>query len=106
MSVAALEHLEACQQGLIAALDGHDVEALEASIVRLSEAVSVAKAAGAWRDRPEVVQHARRITALSEAARVRVNFLTDLTQRRLEQLATARGQAPAAVYSRNGRQIA
>lgn len=106
MSLAALEHLEACQQGLIAALDGHDVEMLEASIVRLSEAVTVAKAAGAWRDRPEVVQHAKRITALSEAARIRVNFLTDLTQRRLDNLAAARGNVPASVYSRRGRQLA
>jgi hypothetical protein len=106
MSVATLEHLEACQKGLIAALDGHDVEELEASIVRLSAAVQVARAAGAWRDRAEVVQHARRITGLAEAARVRVNFLTDLTQRRLDRLTEARGLPPAAVYSRSGRQLA
>ncbi len=106
MSLAALEHLEACQEGLIVALDGYDVEALEVSIARLSDAVQVARAAGAWRDRPDVVQHARRITGLAEAARIRVNFLTDLTQRRLDQLHAARGVSPTAVYSRGGRQMA
>lgn len=104
--MAALEHLEACQEGLIAALDGHDVEALEASIIRLGEAVQVARAQGAWRDRPDVVQHAKRIAALAEAARVRVNFLTDMTQRRLDQLNGVRGRVPAAVYNRSGRQYA
>lgn len=106
MSLAALEHLESCQEGLISALDGYDVEALEASIARLSDAVSVARAAGAWRDRPDVVQHAQRIYGLAEAARIRVNFLTDLTQRRLDNLSTARGRTPNALYSRRGRQIA
>lgn len=106
MSVTALEHLQACQEGLIAALDGHDVEALEASLTQLSQAVDVARAAGAWRDQPDIVQHAKRIHGLAEAARIRVNFLTDLTQRRLDQLAVVRGRAPLAVYSRQGRQIA
>lgn len=106
MSVTALEHLQACQEGLIAALDGHDVEALETSLTRLSQAVTVARSAGAWHDQPDVIQHAKRIQGLAEAARIRVNFLTDLTQRRLDQLSVARGRAPLAVYSRSGRQIA
>lgn len=106
MSLASLEHLEACQEGLIAALDGHDVEALEASIVRLSEAVMVARAQGAWRDKPDVVGHAQRIFRLAEAARIRVNFLTDVTQRRIDQLSQARGRPRISLYSRSGKQLA
>ena len=46
------------------------------------------------------------IAETGKAARVRVNFLTDLTQRRLDNLSSARGRTPAAVYSRRGRQLA
>lgn len=105
MSVVALDRLEACQQGLIAALDGDDIDALESSITRLSHAIGDVRAAGAWHDQPDVVQRASRIAVLAEAARVRVNFLTDRTQRRLDQLAMLRGRG-APTYTPRPRQIA
>jgi hypothetical protein len=102
MGVATLDHLEDCQKRLISALDGNDIDALETSIVSLHDAVQQVRAAGAWRDVPEVVERAKRIAALSEAAQIRVNFLTDFTSRRLQQLAAARGQVSASTYGRNG----
>jgi hypothetical protein len=106
MSLAALDHLESCQRGLIAALDGNDIDGLEASIVRMGEAVQRAKAAGAWRHDAETIARAGRISALSEAALVRVNFLTDFTRRRLDQLAAARGTPAAHTYGRRSPRIA
>lgn len=104
MSTRSLERLEDCQQGLIAALDGNDLEALEQSIAGLGEAIAIVRHEGAWHDQPDVVQRASRISVLAEAARVRVNFLTDMTQRRLDQISTLRGQGPA-TYSPRTRQL-
>lgn len=106
MSLAALERLEDCQRHLIAALDGHDVERLETSVLDLHDAVGHARAAGAWQNTPDILARARRIVALADAARVRVNFLTDITQRRIDGLVVARGGVPASTYSRRGRTIA
>jgi hypothetical protein len=106
MSLAALDHLEACHQALIRALDGPDIEAVETSVEDLRHAVNEVRSRGSWRDTADVKQRAVKITALAEAARVRVNFLTDLTQHRIESLAAARGRLTVVPYGRDGRQPA
>jgi hypothetical protein len=103
MSLVALDHLEACHEALIRALDGNDIEAVETSIAEMRFAVEEVRAAGGWHDTPAVKSRAERIAALAEAARIRVNFLTDLTQHRIETLAAARGRIGAAAYGPNGR---
>ena len=100
-----LSRLEACHVALIAALDIYDVIAIEVAVYSLGKALVAVSGAGAWRDRPEILNLVQRICELSEAARIRVNFLTDLNLRRIEALAAARGQTAPAPYGRDGRRV-
>jgi hypothetical protein len=99
MSIATLERLEAAHEDLIGALDASDFDAIERGIEELREAVASARGVGAWRQGHQVQQQAERIMKLGEAARIRVNYLTDLTQQRLHMLATARGEALVPSYA-------
>ena len=100
---AVLERLEACHHALIDALDAQDIDALESSIDAFRASLEEVRAEGAWREQPGVLDCIGRIHRLSEAARIRVNFLTDLNQQRLHALAAARGQDNVVVYGRSGR---
>ncbi|HEY9552503.1 hypothetical protein [Allosphingosinicella sp.] len=102
MSLAALDRLKGCHEELIGALDGHDVEAIEASVARLRRAVEEVRAAGSWRDNPQVKDRAGQISRLADAARIRVNFLTDLNRGRIDALDMLRGGASGARYGRDG----
>lgn len=103
MTPAPLQQLEACHHALIDALDAQDLEALEGSIDAFRSALEQVHAQGAWRDQPGVLDSIGRIHRLSEAARIRVNFLTDLNQQRIDALAAARGRENVVVYGRSGR---
>ena len=102
MSIAALARLEACHEALIEALDHRDAATVESRVAELAVAADAVRSVGVWRDEPEVRSRAKRIASLAEAARVRVNFLTDRTDTRLESLAAARGQVTSLAYKRNG----
>lgn len=102
MTPPSLRRLEACHRALIGALDAHDVEKLEAALAQFREAVDEVRAAGGWRDHPEIIDRVVRIYQLSEAARIRVNFLTDMNRQRIEALAAVRGRATGAPYRRDG----
>jgi hypothetical protein len=103
MTPAPLQRLEACHHALIDALDAQDVDGLESSIEAFRSALDDVRAQGAWRDQPGVIESITRIHSLSEAARIRVNFLTDLNQQRIDALAAARGRDNVVVYGRTGR---
>ncbi|PWG02022.1 hypothetical protein [Sphingosinicella humi] len=102
MSLTALDRLQACHEELIGALDGHDVEAIQASVARFSEAVQEVRALGGWRDNPDVKERAAHIARLADAAQGRVNFLTDLNRHRIDSLDAARGGDTGACYGRDG----
>lgn len=103
MIPASLQRLEDCHHALIDALDAQDLDALEGSIEAFRTALDDVRAKGAWREQPGVLDSIGRIHALSEAARIRVNFLTDLNQQRIDTLAAARGRDNVVVYGRTGR---
>jgi hypothetical protein len=103
MSAAALREMEQCHEALIQALDGDDIDALEQSIEMLRFAVNAARETGAWTVEGEVRERAQRISALAEAAMMRVNFLTDQARQRLEMISVLRGHPIAAHYGRTGR---
>lgn len=103
MIPASLSRLEGCHEALIAALDADDLDRLERAVLAFRDAVEEVRAQGGWRDNPDVAGTAARIKALAEAARVRVNFLTDLNQQRIDALAAARGRENVVVYGRTGR---
>lgn len=99
MSLDTLGRLEAAHEGLICALDANDVETIEQRVEELRAAISAVRAQGGWRETPNMKERAGRISQLGEAARVRVNFLTDLTRQRLQMLAAARGDGIGGVYA-------
>ena len=98
---AALERIEQSQAALLVALDSGDIRAIEAGIAGLRDALDEAPAD--WSRTPETQAMAQRVAALSEDARMRVNFLTDAVRRRLERLSIARGRGPCATYGAAGR---
>ncbi len=103
MSIGPLDRLEEAHKDLIGALDANDVESIERRVEELRTAISAVRAMGGWRETPELKDRAKRIAQLGEAARIRVNFLTDMTRERLQMLAAARGDAGAGLYSPAGR---
>lgn len=106
MTLDSLGRLQAAHEDLIRALDGQDVEGIEARVEVLRAAIADVRGQGGWRETPALKERARHIAQLGEAARVRVNFLTDLTRQRLELLAATRGQGHGAVYERPLRAVA
>ena len=106
MSFQALDRLQTAHEDFIQALDANDVEAIEQRLEQLRSAITTVRSTGGWRDCPQLKERAKLIAQLGEAARIRVNFLTDLTAQRLQMLATARGQVTGGAYSRPARQIA
>jgi hypothetical protein len=100
----SLDRLEACHHALIGALDARDIDALERTIGEFRSAVDEVRATGGWRENPAVVDKVREIASLSEAAHIRVNFLTDSVRQRIEALAAARGRMVGGAYGRDGRQ--
>lgn len=106
MIPTSLQRLKACHVALIAALDAQDIDAIESAIVEFRDVVEEVRAAGGWRDNAGIAEHVAQIAALSEAARIRVNFLTDINQQRIETLAAVRGRAIGSAYRRDGSQTA
>ena len=105
MSAQVLQRLEVCHGHLIEALDGDDLDALNDSIWALQTAVDAARGTGAWRDVPEAKERALRISALAEAAMMRVNILTNETRERLAAIEAFRGRPRIPSYDRQGLHI-
>lgn len=97
MSLDVLGHLQTAHEELICALDANDIEAIEERLKQLQAAIANVRSAGGWRDCAELKERAQRIAKLGEAARIRVNFLTDMTMQRLQMLAAVRGEALAGI---------
>ena len=93
-----LEHVIECQQRLIEALDARDAERLETATEELFGAVASLNAAGAVYDidAPRL-DHAIR---QAQAARVRVNVLSDWTRQRIDRLAELRSKKLASYGNR------
>lgn len=106
MEQDTLASLETAHEGLIEALDANDIDAIEQRVDELRAAIAHVRSQGAWRECPRLKERAQRIVKLGEAARLRVNFLTDMNRRRIQTLTAARGEPAAAVYARRGRTAA
>lgn len=99
--MAEFDRLLAAMRAELAALDGDDVEAIEAATTAKLAALIAARAAP-LPDRA-VLETARSLNALASA---RVNMLIAGIERRLTALSTAAGAAPPLCYGRNGRKLA
>lgn len=105
-TLAFLERLRGDHATLIAALDRDDAQGIESAAQALHDTVHEARAKGAWSDEPGAGPLAREICRMSEAARIRVNLLTDLNERRLRALAGLQGRTAALHYGPDGRTAA
>ena len=102
MSQASLDALAQAQTALDLALDGTDVRLIELSCERFRSAVFDVRAAGAWRDRPELARAAADLLGRVELAQQRVKNLTRDTRERLAALEAARGSIGLRLYDRRG----
>ena len=98
MSDAALDDLIARGEALVAALDADDAGAIEAETATMRDALE--RVRSGTRDPARL----RDALAITEAARVRVAFLADVTRTRLRRIAAMSGreQGPQ-TYGRTGR---
>ena len=104
MSEAALNRLTQASEGLILALDKGSAEAVEEATRVFSEALKDVQAIGGWRGSPEIIEKLQYAMKLADAARARVNYLTDINRRRFEALCKAAGiERPAPSYDRRAR---
>jgi hypothetical protein len=100
---AEIETLIECQTALIAALDAGDVAALEDATARVAKAVAAVRAQGGWTESGQAKDRIGHALKQAEAARTRVNFLTDRTRQRLERLHQMRGERVVQTYGARGK---
>jgi hypothetical protein len=100
---AEIETLIACQSALLDALDAGDVAAIEDTTARVAAAVAAVRARGGWTDGAPEKDRISHALKQAEAARTRVNFLTDRTRRRIERLSELRGQRIVQTYGSRGK---
>jgi hypothetical protein len=102
-TLAFLKRLRGDHVSLIAALDCDDAAAIEAAAEALNRTVYEARGQALWSEEPGAAALAREVCRMSEAARIRVNLLTDLNERRLQALAGLQGRTGAFHYGPDGR---
>lgn len=104
MSETALNQLTEASEGLIRALDKGSADAVEQATQRFSKALAEVQSIGGWRGSPEVIEKLQYAMKLADAARARVNYLTDINRRRFEALCKAAGiERPSPAYDRRAR---
>lgn len=103
MSEAALRQLDDAQAALVAALDAHDLDAIESANAAVAVAVEQMRVVGGWRDRPGLRDDLMLTLKRAEAARGRVNALADQNRRQLEKLISLGGALQPVAYRRSGR---
>ncbi len=104
MSTAPLEALIREQKGLIAALDADDVDGIARQTAAVDEALLRIRALKPRFVSTDAKALAEEAMALTDAARARVNVLTDMTSRRIARLAAATGKGKSTqTYGRTGR---
>lgn len=104
MSEAVLNRLTEASEGLIRALDSGTADTVEEATRRFSEALTEVQGIGGWRGSPEIIEKLQYAMKLADAARARVNYLTDINRRRFEALCNAAGiERPAGAYDKRAR---
>lgn len=105
MNDAAVDGLIGSSEALIAALDSHDIEAIEAALPAFGRSVEAIRTPGDWTPSPGVRARLEEALRLADGARARVRYMADRTQQRIDLLAVAAGRfdCTPATYSRPGR---
>jgi hypothetical protein len=100
LGLAALDDLFSAFEELRVALDGTDVVAIDAAASRVSKSAAAVRAIGAWRADEAIRSRVTALLPLIEAARVRINVLTDHAGQRLSLLAAHGSTQAPLVYGR------
>lgn len=82
----AIDHMIACQDALLAAIDARDVEGIERASVALSSATQALQQPGAWETTPATQARFDHALKQSKAAAMRVNTLSHWTRQKIDQL--------------------
>lgn len=85
---------------LVTALDGQDPELIIGAAEAIRPLVAEIEQTGVWREGSAIRERLLTLSKLIEAARFRVNKLTDLNQQRAINLSRALGSARAQTYGR------
>ncbi|HET6943147.1 MAG TPA: hypothetical protein VFH89_13385 [Sphingomicrobium sp.] len=94
-----LNRVVACQEELIEALDAGNAEAIERTSIELAEALHALSGQGAVRETDK--EAIERALLKADAARIRVNILSDWTRQRIDRLSEIRsGSSPS--YRKRG----
>jgi hypothetical protein len=99
MTDTALDNLIACHTALIAALDARDAGAIEHASMQLALAVTYAQSYDAWRESAEARAKIEHGLKQSNAARTRVNYLSEWTRQRIDRLNELRGASVTHTYA-------
>lgn len=92
MNEDAVDRLIGSSEALIAALDAHDIDAIEAALPAFGESVAALKSPGVLHRTPGLQARLAEAMSLADAARARVRYLADRTQQRIDMLANAAGR--------------
>ena len=92
MSEAAIDRLLVSSRALIAALDTHDIDAIEAALKDFGDSVEGLRSPGGWDDSPALAARLAEAMTLADAARARVRYMADRTRQRIDLLAMAAGR--------------
>jgi hypothetical protein len=99
VNASALDHMVACQNAMIAALDSSDVAAIERATSALADAVGQLRRPGAWHDTTEARTMLDHAIKQSEAVRIRINCLSHVTRQRIDRMAALRGGGLTNIYN-------
>ena len=92
MSAGAVNGIIASSEALIAALDAHDIVAIETSLKAFGDSVATIRSVGNWERSPELSARLSEALRLADAARTRVRYLADSNRQQLDMLAMAAGR--------------
>lgn len=92
MNEAVVDRLIGSSEALIAAFDAHDINAIEAALPAFRQSIAALKSPGSFSKTPGLLARLAEAMKLADAARVRVHYLADRTQQRIDMLATAAGR--------------
>ncbi len=98
--IDAIQLVISAQTRLIAALDERVPDNIVAATSDLAAAISLLKASQTHGVAAQAIAQLDHAARQSEAARTRVNILSDWNRQRIDRLAELRGVAPRLVYQR------
>lgn len=105
MNAGAVDDIIGSSEALIAALDAHDIDAIEAALPAFGRSVEILRKPGDWQRSPGLHARFEKAAALVDTALFKARYQADRTQQHMDMLAAAAGRfdCTPATYSRTGR---